>query len=136
MIHELWTNELVTYTIEKRIVKEGDDMSQYKSQKDRQKIRSWLTALLKEHEVLIFYIDEDDGLEKFVIGTTKDFNEELIEIPVIQESWLGETEETHHHVRFVSMPDRTPYYIHVDDISKFVLKNDNIHKISRKTTLF
>lgn len=136
MLHELRTDELVTYTVEKRAVKEGDETAQYKSQRDRQRLRNWLRALLKEHDVLIFYVDEDDGIEKFVIATTKDYNEEAIEIPVVNEDWLGEMQETYHHVPFVSVPDRTPYYIHVDDITRFVLKNDKIMEISKKTKLF
>lgn len=136
MIHELRTDELVTYTVEKRKVAEGDETAQYKSQRDRQRLRNWLRALLKEHDVLIFYVDEDDGIEKFIIATTKGYNEEAMEIPVIEEEWLGEIEKTYHHVPFVSVPDRTPYYIHVDDITKFVLKNDKINEISNKTRLF
>lgn len=136
MIAELRTDELATYTVEKRVVKEGDEMAQYKSQRDRQKLISWLGALLKEHDVIIFYIDEDDGLEKFVIGTSKGYNIEKIEIPVIKESWLGEEQDTYHHIPFVSMPDRTPYYIHADDITRFIVKCDNIIEISKKTKLF
>lgn len=136
MIHELRTDELVTYTVEKRKVKDGDEMAQYKSQRDRQRLRNWLNALLKEHDVLIFYVDEDDGVEKFVVATTKGFNTDAIEIPVVNEDWLGEIQESYHHVPFVSMPDQTPYYIHVDDITRFVLKNDKINEISRKTKLF
>ena len=63
-------------------------------------------------------------------------NKDLIEIPVIKESWLGEIEDSYHHIPFVSVPDSTPYYIHCDDITKFVLKNDKIQEISKKTKLF
>lgn len=136
MISELRTNELVTYTVEKRKVKEGDPTSLYKSQKDREMLRNWLRALLKEHDVMIFYIDEDDGKEKFVIGTTKGYNEDVMKIPVYDEDWLGEIQKTYHHVPFVSVPDETPYHIHLDDITKFVLKNDKILEISNKTVLF
>lgn len=136
MITELRTAELVTYTVEKRKVKDGDEMAQYKSQRDRQRLRNWLNALLQETEVLIFYIDEDDGIEKFVIATTNGFNKDAIEIPVIKESWLGEVEDSYHHIPFVSVPDNTPYYIHADDITRFVLKNDKINEISKKTKLF
>lgn len=136
MIRELRTDELAIYTVEKRKVKEGDETALYKSQRDRQRLRNWLRALLKEHDVLIFYIDEDDSVEKFVVGTTKGYNEEVMEIPVVDEDWLGEIQKTHHHLPFVSVPDETPYYIHVDDITRFVLKNDNIIKISNETKLF
>ena len=136
MIQELRTSELVTYTVKKRKVKEGDVTSLYKSQKDRETLRNWLRALLKEHDVIIFYIDEDDGKEKFVIGTTKGFNEDVMQIPVIEEDWLGETMQTYHHVPFVSVPDNTPYHIHLDDITKFVLRSDKIQEISDKTLLF
>ena len=136
MITELRTDELVTYEVKKREVEQGDEMAQYKSQKDRQRLRNWLRALLKEHDVLIFYVDEDDGIEKFVIGTLKGFNEDVMNIPVVKESWLGEIEDSYHHIPFVSVPERTPYYIHADDITKFVLKNDKINEISKKTKLF
>ena len=136
MITELRTDELVTYEVKKREVEQGDEMAQYKSQKDRQRLRNWLRALLKEHDVLIFYVDEDDGIEKFVIGTLKGFNEDVLNIPVVKESWLGEIEDSYHHIPFVSVPERTPYYIHADDITKFVLKNDKINEISKKTKLF
>lgn len=136
MITELRTDELVTYEVKKREVEPGDEMAQYKSQKDRQRLRNWLRALLKEHDVLIFYVDEDDGIEKFVIGTLKGFNEDVMNIPVVKESWLGEIEDSYHHIPFVSVPECTPYYIHADDITKFVLKNDKINEISKKTKLF
>jgi len=136
MIAELRTDELVTYTVHKREVKEGDDMAQYKSQKDRQRLRNWLHALLKEHDVIIFYIDEDDNVEKCIIGTLKGFNEDVMDIPVVKESWLGEVEDSYHHIPFVSVPDGTPYYIHADDITKFILKNDKLNEISKKTKLF
>jgi hypothetical protein len=136
MIAELRTDELATYTVEKRVVKEGDELAQYKSQRDRQRLRNWLGALLKEHDVIIFYIDEDDGLEKFVIGTSKGYDIEKIQIPVIKESWSGEEQDTYHHIPFVSVPDRTPYYIHADDITKFIVKCDNVIEISKKTKLF
>lgn len=136
MIKELRTEELVTYTVEKRTVKEGDDMAQYKSQRDRQRLRNWLRALLKEHDVILFYIDEDDGLEKFVIATLNGYNEDAIEIPVIKEDWLGEIQDSYHHIPFVSVPDQTPYYIHADDITRFIVKNEKINEISKKTKLF
>ena len=136
MLSELQTNDLVTYEVKKRKVEEGDEMAQYKSQKDRQRLRNWLNGLLQENDVIIFYIDDEDGLEKTVIGTTKGFNKDLIEIPTIKESWLGEIEDSYHHVPFVSVPDETPYYIHCDDITKFILKCDNISEVSKKTKLF
>jgi hypothetical protein len=136
MIHETRTNDLVTYTVEKRKVKEGDPTSLYKSQKDRESLRNWLRALLKENDVMIFYIDEDDGKEKFIIGTNKGFNEDVMKIPVIDEDWLGEIQPTYHHVPFISVPDQKPLHIHLDDITKFVLKNDKIIEISNKTVLF
>lgn len=136
MLQELYTNDLVTYTVEKRVVKEGDDTALYKFYRDRQRLRNWLNALLKENDVVMFYIDEDDGLEKFVVATTAGFDETLIEIPTVTETFGGESYETYYHVPFVRVPDATPYYIHVDDITRFILKNNNINEISKKTRLF
>jgi hypothetical protein len=136
MLHELNTNDLVTYIVETRVVKEGDETALYKFQRDRQRLRNWLVALLKENDVIIFYNDEDTGLEKFVIATTVGYDESLIEIPTITETFGDETCEVHHHLPFVSVPDGTPYYIHVNDITRFILKNDKVYEISKKTRLF
>jgi hypothetical protein len=136
MLHELNTNELVTYIVEKREVKDGDETALYKFMRDRQRLRNWLIALLKENDVIVFYNDEDTGLEKFVIATTAGYDESLIEIPTVIETFRDDSYETHYHLPFVSVPDGTPYYIHVDDITKFILKNDKIREISKKTRLF
>jgi hypothetical protein len=136
MLRELHTNDLVTYFVETRVVNEGDETALYKFLRDRQRLRNWLVALLKENDVIIFYTDEDDGLEKFIIATTAGFDESLIEIPKVTETFGDESYETYYHLPFVSVPDGTPYYIHVDDITKFILKNNKIHEISNKTRLF
>lgn len=136
MLHEINTDEFVIYKVEKREVKDGDETALYKFLRDRQRLRNWLRALLKEKEVIIFYIDEDDGLEKYVMATTMGYNEEAFEIPKIIETFRDESYETYYHLPFVSVPDRTPYYIHVDDITQFILTNKNINEISKKTRLF
>jgi hypothetical protein len=59
-----------------------------------------------------------------------------MQIPEYDEDWLGEIQKTYHHVPFISVPDATPLHIHLDDITKFVLKNDKILEISNKTVLF
>lgn len=136
MLRELRTEDLVTYIVEKRAVEEGDDTALYKFYRDRQRLRNWLNALLKENDVIIFYTDEDDGLEKHIIATTQGFDETLIEIPTVVETFGDESYETFYHIPFVSVPDATPYYIHADDITRFILKNNKINEISRKTRLF
>lgn len=134
MITELFTDDFGIYTVRKRKI--TDDTSLYKSQRDRQKLRNFLKALLRENEVVIFYIDEDDGLEKFVVATTRLVNDELFDLPVVIETFRDEKYEAVHCVGFVSVPDNTPYYINVDDITRFLLKNDKILEISSNTRLF
>jgi hypothetical protein len=67
-LHELRTNEYFTFTQKLRDV--GDDpYLKHKAIKDRQKARELLNGLLKDREVIIFYLD--DGVEKNIIGTLK-----------------------------------------------------------------
>ena len=136
MLQELITEELAIYKVKKREVKEGDETALFKSLRDRQKLRNWLRALLKENDVILFYIDEDDGLEKYVVATTQGYDENVFDIPTVTETFRDNSYETFHHLAFVSVPDYTPYYIHVDDITQFILKNSKVTEISNKTKLW
>lgn len=136
MLHEINTDELVTYVVETRAVQEGDDTALYKFQRDRQRLRNWLNALLAENEIVLFYLDEDDGLEKCIIASTKGYDINMFDVPTVRETFLDDEYEAIHHLAFVSLPDHTPYYIHLDNITKFILKNNNISDISRRTILF
>ena len=135
MISELYTDELVIYSVNKREVKEGDETALYKFYRDRQKARNWLTHLLQNNDVIIFYIEEDDDTEHFVVGTLQGYDPDKFEIPASTEEWRGREYETVHHVPFISLPDKTPYYIHVDDITRFICKNDKITEISNSISL-
>lgn len=133
MIIEYGTEDLIVYKIDKRSI--SDDYTLRKSQLDRQKLRVWLQALLKENDVIIFYIDDETNTEKYVIATTKDYDETAFDVPKTIEKYRDEEYETYYHVPFVSVPDRTPYYIALDDITQFILKNQKINEISKKTRL-
>jgi len=133
-VKEIYTDDLVLYTVEKRNIK--DEYTEYKALKDRHKIKNWLNALLQENEVIIFYFDEDEQIEKNIIATSKGLLPEDYNIPTVKEEAFGEEYDTTHHIGFLTMPDRVPHYLHVDDITKFILKNDNVSEISNKTTLY
>lgn len=135
MISELYTDDLVIYTVNKREVKKDDDTALYKFLRDRQKARNWLTHLLKHNEVVIFYIEEDDNTEQFVIGTLQGYDPDAFDVPMSLEEWRGKKYDAIHHVPFISLPDKTPYYIHVDDITRFICKNDKITEISNSISL-
>lgn len=131
---EIRTNELVIYEVMHKEVK--DETSAFKDFRSKVKSVNWINALLAEHDVVIFYKDEEDGLEKQIIGTMKDYNKEAFDLPSEVVTILGEDEEVVLNVPFVSLPDKVPYYIHINDITKIITKNDNITEISKKTVLF
>lgn len=129
MINEYITNELAIYTVEKREI--IDDYTLVKSNKDRKKLRSWLTKLMEEHDVVIFYMD-DDGLEKFIIGTLKDADPRYLEVPTTTETTRKGTIEAVHHIAFLTHPGRQHQYIHLDHITRFIVKNDKLGELSKK----
>jgi len=134
MISELNTDELVVYTVNRREVNDGDETALFKFYRDRQKLRNWLLALLHETDVVIFYIEEDET-EQHLIATLKNFDINMFDLPVSTEEWRGKKYEAQHHVPLIRMPDETPFYIHLDTITRFICKNDKIDEISNKISM-
>ena len=129
MLHELTSNDFVTYIVKDRKVK--DAYTARKVQKDRKKLVIWLEALLKDREVVIFYQD-DAGEEQCIIATQKDY-EELPEAPMNIEIVNNKIKLQMHYIRCYEQPSRTPYVIHTDRITKFMTSNKGIIDISRRT---
>jgi hypothetical protein len=129
MLTEYITNELAIYTLQPREV--VDDYTLVKANKDRKKLLVWLTLLMQEHDVIIFYMD-DDGLEKFIIGTLKDADPRYLNTPTSTETTNRGTVEALHHIAFLTHPGRQHQYLHLDHITRFIVKNDKITEISRK----
>lgn len=127
MLSETITAEFSIYVQQLREPK--DDYAKRKVQKDRQKLRVMINALLEDREVIIFY--KDNEVEKQVIGTKKK--------PVPQEEWpplpdLPKTIEIInnkevpeiHHCAFWLYPLREPILIHLDQITKFIVRNEGL----------
>lgn len=127
MLAELLTHDFITFTQTLREPK--DDYAKRKVQKDRLKVKELLDGLLRNREVIIFYLK--DGVEHQIIGTTKKYVEaeiwpELHDAPVSIEVVNNLEVEEFHHCQLWSMPDRTPMTIHLDTITKFVVSNTGL----------
>ena len=125
---ELRSNEYYTFTQKLRETKD-DPYLKHKVIKDRQKAREILTALLKDREVIISYLD--NGTEKTIIGTLKKLLEkeywpELESIPKTLVSINEVLVPQEHHIAFWEFPLKEARLIHIDAITKFVTKLDGI----------
>jgi hypothetical protein len=127
-IQELRSNEYFTFTQELRNT--GDDpYLKHKAIKDRQKVRELLTALLKDREVIISYLE--NNTEKTIIGTLKKLLEkeywpDLEAIPKSLVSINDKLVPQEHHIAFWEFPLKEARLIHIDDITKFVTKSDGL----------
>jgi hypothetical protein len=124
-LQELRSNEYFIYT--QKLRDAGDDpYLKHKAIKDRQKARELLNGLLKDREVIIFYLD--NGVEKNIIGTLKKLLEkeywpELESIPKTLVSINDQLVPQEHHVAFWEIPLREARLIHIDSITKFMTKS-------------
>ena len=127
-LHELRSNEYYTFTQKLRETKD-DPYLKHKAIKDRQKARELLNGLLKDREVIIFYLD--DGIEKNIIGTLKKLLEKeywppLDPIPKSLASINNQLVPQEHHVAFWEIPLKEARLIHIDSITKFMTRLDGI----------
>ena len=127
-LHELRTNEYFTFTQKLRDV--GDDpYLKHKAIKDRQKARELLNGLLKDREIVIFYLE--DGVEKSIIGTlkkllAKEYWPPLLPIPQSLVSINEALVPQEHHISFWEFPSREARLIHIDSITKVITKLDGL----------
>jgi hypothetical protein len=125
---ELRSNDYYTFT--QKLRETGDDpYLKHKAIKDRQKVRELLTALMKDREVIISYLE--DNTEKTIIGTLKKLLEkeywpELEPIPKSLVSINNAIVPQEHHIAFWEFPAKEARLIHIDAITKFVTKIDGI----------
>jgi hypothetical protein len=129
MLTELCTNEYVIYDVKIRVAK--DAYSERKIQKDIRKLEKWLHALLDHHEVIIFYRDDDK--ETVVVGSRIPPHNglELLISPLEDEIVNGKTNKVANHCCFFTVPGRVPMMIHFNNITKFIVKIDNVAEISK-----
>lgn len=128
MLTELCTNEYAVYDVKKREPK--DEYSKRKIQKDIRKLEKWLNALLEHQEVIIFY--REDGVENVSVATRIPPHDGLVlpESPLEDEIVNGQVNKVKNHCCFFEVPSRTPKMVHLDQITKFITKIDNVNTIS------
>jgi hypothetical protein len=127
-LHELRTNEYFTFT--QKLRETGDDpYLKHKAIKDRQKARELLNGLLRDREVIIFYLE--DGVEKTMIGTLKKLLAKEVWPPLlpIPQSLVSINQilvPQEHHIAFWEFPLREARLLHIDSITKFMTKLDGL----------
>ncbi len=132
MIEEFYTDELVIYTITPRKDK-GDEYSKRKIQKDRKKLYTWVLELLKENEIIIDYLEEGELVTSVCTMKFEHYdNLPIDEVPIEIESYRGDELLRMNHLPVLIFPGKKKKLIHIDNIRKFILKNDNVSDIANR----
>lgn len=127
-LQELRSNDYYTFT--QKLRETGDDpYLKHKAIKDRQKARELLTALLKDREVIIFYLENNS--EKTIIGTLKKLVEKeywppLLPVPKSLVSINDSLVSQEHHIAFWEFPAKESRLIHIDTITKFIVRSEGL----------
>lgn len=137
MLEQLNSLDYAVYTVQPR--KPTDDpYKKAKEHKDRFKLKRWITALLSDRDVILFY--KDNGEEKMVVATTRTPEVEGYFPPLATEKDFpiftevvahAEVSETR-HIAFYQMPLRLPTTIHLDDIVKFIVTSHGLGELTHK----
>ena len=118
-LQETNTDDFVTYSQTIREAK--DDYTARKVQKDRHKHIHWLNTVAGEREVIIEYTNQENEMVRKVATRIGFENYEWEDTPLTAEVVNGEEVLEDQYVRLISMPDRNPFVIHVDNILSWTL---------------
>ena len=121
-LQETNTDDFVTYSQTIREAK--DDYTARKVQKDRHKHIHWLNTVAGEREVIIEYTNQENEMIRKVATRIGFENYEWEDTPLTAEIVNGEEVLEDQYVRLISMPDRNPFVIHVDNILSWTLSRD------------
>jgi len=121
-LQETNTDDFVTYSQTIREAK--DDYTARKVQKDRHKHIHWLNTVAGEREVIIEYTNQENEMIRKVATRIGFENYEWEDTPLTAEVVNGEEVLEDQYVRLISMPDRNPFVIHVDNILSWTLSRD------------
>lgn len=121
-LQETNTDDFVTYSQTIREAK--DNYTARKVQKDRHKHIHWLNTVAGEREVIIEYTNQENEMIRKVATRIGFENYEWEDTPLTAEVVNGEEVLEDQYVRLISMPDRNPFVIHVDNILSWTLSRD------------
>lgn len=129
MLHEISDGEFSTYIVVDRKVK--DDYTKRKVQKDRKKLQIWLDRLLGDRNVIIFY--EEKGEEKVIVGSKKEMFGELPKTPINIDIINNKVKLQNYYCTFFELPSRRPMALHVDTVTRFIVRQEGLSELSSKT---
>ncbi len=131
MLHEINDGEFSVFVVVGRNAK--DDYTKRKVQKDRKKLQLWLDALLKDRHVIMFYMDGVD--EKMIIGSKKEIFGELLQTPINFDIINNKLKPQNYYCTFFEVPTRKPMAVHVDTLTKFIVRQEGLSELSSRTRL-
>ena len=138
MLTQLNSRDYALYTVLPRKAT-IDPYEASKAHKDRFKLKRWITALLADRDVVLFY--NVDGKETMSFATTKIHTEDgsltplPTDFPLFTEIVAKDEVTETRHIAFYNMPSREPVVCHVDDITKFIVALPGLDELTRKTLI-
>jgi hypothetical protein len=134
MLKQLNSNEYAIYTVEHREPTEDRYLAS-KIYKDRYKLKRWLTALLADREVLMFWKEGDTRFE--YVGTTKVIDIEGVrplpgDFPVFKSQFEGKEVDEIRHISFYCIPGMETAVVDINDIEKFIVINTGLNQLTKK----
>ena len=121
-LSETNTDDFVTYSQTLREAK--DDYTARKVQKDRHKHMHWINTVSEAREILLTYLGSDNNAITCVATRTNIEGYEWPETSLTEETVHGETVLEDQYLRFIEMPSRTPFVVHVDKILSWTISRD------------
>jgi hypothetical protein len=129
MLNEINDGEFSTYFVVDRKVK--DEYTARKVQKDRRKLQIWLDKLLEDRHVIIFY--KDGREEKMFVGSKKEMFGELPTVPMNIDIINNKVKLQNYYCTCFEVPSRAPVAVHVDSVTKFIVRQDGLSELSART---
>jgi len=131
MLHEINDGEFATFIVVERKVK--DEYTARKVQKDRRKLQIWLDALLSDRHVIIFYKEGNE--EKMFVGSKKEMFGELPTTPMNIDIINNKVKLQSYYCTCFEVPNRTPVAVHVESVTKFIVRQEGLSELSSRTRL-
>lgn len=128
-ISENNSEHFVTYTQSSRTVKEGDEYTARKVQKDRYKHIHWLNVVTSYKEILLTYkTATNDSVTTIVSRMDLDSKDlEWPETPLTSEVVRDQDVLEDQYVRFYDVRNQCPLAIHIDSVVEWVMTRDELN---------
>lgn len=118
------------YILFEQTIREAKDAyTARKVQKDKKKLKIWMSALLEDRDLIVFHME--DGVEKMSVVTRKTDKVAFADAPFSWETVGPKTYLVLDYILGYDLPSKLAIAIHTNDITKFMCRAEGILEISK-----